>query len=991
MPAQPRKSKTSARTLAESLKPRLVPLPAVRAKARLTELAAADEGKALAKTTNAARVGGFVAAVMESSPFLRALMLAEPERLAAILSSDPDARLKAVIAATAGGWRKTTEAGLMAALRRARQEVALITALADLGGLWDVVKVTAALTEFADAAVGATVRFLLAGAAKAGEIDLPSAAKPDEGSGWIILGMGKFGAGELNYSSDIDLIVLFDRDIARINGDRDPTTLFVKLTKRLVHILNERTTDDYVFRTDLRLRPDPGTTNIAMSTDAALQYYESLGQNWERAALIKARPVAGDKRAGDAFLAELTPYIWRKYLDYAAIADIHSIKRQIHDHRGHEEVAVAGHNIKLGRGGIREIEFFVQTQQLIAGGRDPSLRGRRTLDTLAALSDGGWIDAGARDDLTKAYVALRTVEHCLQMIADAQTHTLPDDEDGLATVARMAGYPDVAEFSVAMVATLNTVRGRYSELFETAPSLTSAGGSLVFTGDTDDPETLATLTRLGYGHPEDVTRAVRAWHFGRYPATRSATARERLTEFVPVLIETLAKTENADAAFTAFDRFLTRMPAGVQLFSLLQSNPDLLDLLATILGTAPRLAETIIHRTHVLDALIEPAFFDTLPDRKTIARRLTALLAEARSFEDVLDRARTFGQEQSFLIGVRVLAGTVSVRSVGYAYSDLADALLVALVEAVRQEFARAHGEMKRGEVALLAMGRLGAREMTAASDLDLMLLYDFDEKAGLSDGSRRLPGAQYFARLTQRLIAAISVPTAEGMLYPVDLRLRPSGNSGPVANHIDGFAVYQAKEAWTWEHMALSRARVVAGDERLAKRAREEIRRVIARRRDPAMVTADVLEMRGMVEEAKGGEGAWDLKQAPGGLIDIEFIAQTLQLIHGVDHTEIISTETEAVLMAAAKAGVLPAKEADILLPAFRLYQALFQILRVCIDGVFRPEEAPRALLDLLARAAELPDFVRVDAHVRETEAAVRQAFERLVGRVSKGKSKAG
>ena len=701
MPAQPRKSKASGKTLAESLKPRLAPADAAQTKLWRAELAAAanagPSASRLAEIIGTARVGGFIAAVMDCSPFLRGLMLADPDRLATLLSSDPAARLRTVIAATAGAWRKTSEAKLMTALRRARQEVALITALADLGGLWDLVRVTAALTDFADAAVGAAVRFLLAGAAKAGEIELPSAAKPDEGSGWIILGMGKFGAGELNYSSDIDLIVLFDRDIARVMGDRDPTTLFVKLTKRLVAILNERTTDDYVFRTDLRLRPDPGTTNIAMSTDAALQYYESLGQNWERAALIKARPVAGDKHAGDVFLAELTPYIWRKYLDYAAIADIHSIKRQIHDHRGHEEVAVAGHNIKLGRGGIREIEFFVQTQQLIAGGRDASLRGRRTLDTLATLAAGGWIDAAARDDLAKAYVALRTVEHCLQMIADAQTHTLPDDMDGVATVARMAGYADVATFSAALVATLNTVRDRYIELFEAAPSLTSAGGSLVFTGDTDDPETLATLTRLGYHHPEEVTRAVRAWHFGRYPATRSATARERLTEFVPVLIEALAKTESADAAFTAFDRFLTRMPAGVQLFSLLQSNPELLELLATILGTAPRLAETIIHRTHVLDALIEPAFFDTLPDRKTIARRLAALLAEARSFEDVLDRARVFGQEQSFLIGVRVLAGTVGVRSAGYAYSDLADTLLVALVEAVRREFAATHGAMKRG------------------------------------------------------------------------------------------------------------------------------------------------------------------------------------------------------------------------------------------------------------------------------------------------------
>ncbi|MCR4282560.1 MAG: bifunctional [glutamine synthetase] adenylyltransferase/[glutamine synthetase]-adenylyl-L-tyrosine phosphorylase, partial [Bauldia sp.] len=690
-----------------------------------------------------------------------------------------------------------------------------------------------------------------------------------------------------------------------------------------------------------------------------------------------------DQKAGEAFLAELTPYIWRKYLDYAAIADIHSIKRQIHDHRGHEEVAVAGHNIKLGRGGIREIEFFVQTQQLIAGGRDPELRGRRTTEMLAALTKKGWIDKATRDDLTRSYLFLRQVEHCLQMVADEQTHTLPEDDAGLATIARMAGYADVDRFGEALLATMRAVRDRYVRLFEAAPSLTSAGGSLVFTGDADDPDTLATLARLGYRQPPDVTRAVRAWHFGRYPATRSASARERLTDFVPVLIEALARTESADAAFAAFDRFLARMPAGVQLFAILQSNPGLLDLLATILAVAPRLAETIIHRAHVLDALIEPAFFGTLPDKKTLDQRLAMTLAEAKSFEDLLDRARIFGQEQSFLIGVRVLAGTVGVRNAGYVYSDLADMLIAALLDAIRREFEKTHGRMKRGEVALLAMGRLGAREMTAASDLDLLLLYDHDGKAQASDGARPLPGGQYFARLTQRMIAALSSPTAEGTLYAVDLRLRPSGNAGPVATHIDGFAAYQAKEAWTWEHMALTRARPVAGDKRLMARARDAITKIVAKPRDPKKVIADVLEMRAMIEDAKGGEGVWDLKQAPGGLIDIEFIAQSLQLIHAADHPEIVSTETEAVLSAAAKAGLLPANEADILLPALRLYQALIQILRLCVDGVFKPGEAPRGLLERLARAGELPDFATLAAHVRETEAAVRQSFERLIGKV--------
>ncbi len=977
----------SGRTLAERIAPRLRPVAAARTKARMTELMAAAGaagcGEAVADALTRPEVATFVAGVMDCAPFLRTLILDDPARLAKLLSVDPAARLRRLASAIGRAWKTDDAAALMATLRRGRQETALLTALADLGGVWDVVQVTAALTAFAEAAVGAAVCFVLCETAATGRITLADPQKPEEGSGWIILGMGKLGAGELNYSSDIDLIVLFDEAIAHLGDDVEPQVLFVRMTQRLVALLHEHTADGYVFRTDLRLRPDPGSTNIAMSTEAALQYYESLGQNWERAALIKARTIAGDHAAGDAFLADLTPYIWRKYLDFAAIADIHSIKRQIHDHRGHATVAVAGHNIKLGRGGIREIEFFVQTQQLIAGGRQPELRGRRTLDMLKALAKFGWIDGATSDELATAYGALRTIEHCLQMINDAQTHTLPAEADGLAVIARMAGYRTAGTFEKAVARTLTTVRDRYAALFETAPSLTSAVGSLSFTGDTDDPETLATLSALGYRNPAEVSRTVRGWHFGRYPATRSASARERLTEFVPVLLEALAGGEGADAAFTAFDRFLARMPAGVQLFSLLQTNKGLLNLLVTVLAAAPRLAETIVRRAHVMDALLDPAFFGSLPDAARLRQRLSESLADARNYEDVLDRARIFGQEQQFLIGVRVLAGTISVRQAGYAYSDLADMLISAVLDATLRQFEQAHGRMKRSAVALVAMGKLGGREMTATSDVDLILLYDFDEASPSSSGARPLHGSQYYTRLTQRLVAALSAPTAEGTLYAVDFRLRPSGKSGPLATHIEAFAAYQAKDAWTWERMALTRARIIAGDRKLMKRAGECIHTVLTTRRDAKKILADICEMRAMVEEAKGGEGAWDLKQAPGGLVDIEFIAQALLLVNAHRRPDLISTETEAVLAAAATDGLLSPADADILLPALGLYQALIQIIRLCLDAPFDPETAPRALLERLAEAGELPDFATLDAHVRATESAVRGAFERLVGPV--------
>jgi glutamate-ammonia-ligase adenylyltransferase len=986
-PANLRKS-PARKILSEAIDPCLKQPGKQVLKQRLSDLtaAAADAGvgKSFGALVKARRaLGPFLASVAEYSPFLRSLMADEPKRLVDVLSADPAARVRRIVSATATSWKGVEEDELVARLRRARAEVALVVALADLGGLWDTVAVTDALSRFADAAVAATVRFILREAAEAGQIELPDPAAPDVGSGWIVLGMGKFGASELNYSSDIDLIVLFDAERARVADVDEPLQVFVRMTKRLVAILQEHTEDGYVFRTDLRLRPDPGATNVALSAEAALQYYESFGQNWERAALIKARPVAGDIEAGEAFLDELTPYIWRKYLDFAAIADIHSIKRQIHDHRGHEVIAVAGHNIKLGRGGIREIEFFVQTQQLIAGGRNPELRGKRTLDVLQTLARGRWIDAETCDELSDAYVALRALEHRLQMIDDAQTHTLPDDGESLSVIARLSCFADVDAFGKALRSTLGKVQTHYGVLFERAPSLSAALGNLSFTGDSDDPGTLETLSRLGFANPAEASRIIRGWHFGRYPAVRSSAARERLTEITPSLLTALAGTDNADAALSAFDRFLGRMPAGVQLFAMLGSNPGLLTLIARMMGSAPRLAEIVVQRVHVLDALMEPAFFGTLPRRELLEKRLAATLAEAHSYEDVLDRGRIFGQEQAFLIGVRVLAGTLGARQAGYAFADLADILVAAMADKAREEFESRHGRIAKGQIALIAMGKLGGHEMTAASDLDLMLLYDFSDKAKDSDGERPLAGTQYFTRLTQRLLAALSAPTAEGTLYEVDFRLRPSGNSGPLATHIDAFQAYQAKGAWTWEHMALTRARPIAGDKALIARAGKEIASVIARRRDRKKVVADILEMRAIIEEAKGGEGAWDLKQAAGGMVDIEFVAQFLQLIHGAGHPAILSTETDVVLAAAAEAKLLPRREADILLPALRLYQALTQILRLCVDGAFRPEEASQGLLDLLADTGELPDFASLDAHVRETEAEVRASFERIIGKM--------
>ena len=386
--------------------------------------------------------------------------------------------------------------------------------------------------------------------------------------------------------------------------------------KHLVKLMQERTEDGYVFRTDLRLRPDPSSTPLIIPTEAALHYYEGQGQNWERAAMIKAMAVAGDLVAGERFLKELTPFVWRKYLDFAAIQDVHSIKRQIHAHKGHGEIRVNGHNIKLGRGGIREIEFFVQTQQLIAGGRNPELRVRGTAEGLEALTSHGWIEEKTRDELSGCYWYLRNLEHRLQMVDDQQTHTLPEDTDELKRIAAMLGQLDVKVFSRQITKTLQTVEYYYSKLFEAAPELSAVGGNLVFTGQDDDPDTVSTLEALGFENPGDVIKVVKRWHVAKIPALQTNQARELLTELVPELLQAFGKSAKPDKTLFDFDQFLSGLPAGIQLFSILKSNPALNTLLVRILTAAPSMAEQISQKPHVFDAMLEPQVADEVPTRE---------------------------------------------------------------------------------------------------------------------------------------------------------------------------------------------------------------------------------------------------------------------------------------------------------------------------------------------------------------------------------------
>jgi [glutamine synthetase] adenylyltransferase / [glutamine synthetase]-adenylyl-L-tyrosine phosphorylase len=559
---------------------------------------------------------------------------------------------------------------------------------------------------------------------------------------------------------------------------------------------------------------------------------------------------------------------------------------------------------------------------------------------------------------------------------------LPHDRKALDRFARFAGFADRDAFAEALLRHLRAVESHYARLFEHAPLAAATRRGLIFPADADDKETLDKLNAMGFRHALETSAAVRGWLAGTPRGLRGAAARTQFADVVALVLEHLAKEENPDAARVVFDRFLGNLSGGARLFSVLRQSPDLMALLARVLGTAPRLADTLAHHSELFATLTEPTFFGPLPEPDQLAARLAVSLDEARSYEDFLDRVRLFGQEQSFLIGTRVLSGTVSAQQAGSAFAALADTIVHALDRKVAEVFAHTHGKVPRADTAILAMGKLGGREMTATSDLDLIVVYGFDPDAPDSDGPRPLHARQYFARFTQRLINALTTPTNYGSLYNVDMRLRPSGRSGPVATAIASFDSYQHTEAWTWEHMALTRARVVSSTSApFAARVEAVIGDVLRTPRAEDATAADVVEMRRAIAQEKGDQAHWDLKYAAGGLVDIEFIAQYLQLVHAADAPDILDTATAVVLEKAARSGALAAEDADVLRPAVRLYQSLDQILRLCVAGPFDPKSAGTSLAALLARAADVPDFTTLEAYLAETQERVRKSFVRVLG----------
>ncbi len=838
-----------------------------------------------------------------SSPYLKTLIERERAWLVGALDS-PEAALQSTMAAL----RETPPDQLAVKLRQAKRQVALITGLADLAGVWALEKVTGTLTDFADlasqlamqAAIGAEIaRKKLPGAT---EDDIPTAG------GMVSIAMGKMGAHELNYSSDIDLICLFDESRYEPDDYQDARASFIRATRKMSAMLNDITGEGYVFRTDLRLRPDPAVTPVCMAMEAAERYYESLGRTWERAAYIKARPSAGDLVAGQRFLDTLRPFVWRKHLDFAAIQDAHDMRLRIRKHKGlGGPISLDGHDMKLGRGGIREIEFFTQTRQLIAGGRDPYLRDRHTVPALKKLAHRGWVPEDAAETLTQQYRFHREVEHRIQMVADAQTHRLPKGADGWGRIAGLMGR-DIEELRADIGARLTEVHALTEGFF--APDV---GGAPQDQGAHD---------------PEIVER----WK--TYPALRSARAVEVFDRLKPELLSRLAQSARPADSLLALDGFLKGLPAGVQLFSLLEANTQLIDLLVDIVGTAPALAQHLSRNSGVLDAVIGGTFFAEWPGVQALTAELVERLMREGDYEHQLDMARRWAKEWQFRVGVHHLRGLIGAEEAGQQYADLADAVVSGLWQPVCDDFSKKHGPMPGRGAMVLGMGSLGAQRLNASSDLDLIVIYD---AAGVeqSDGRRPLAARSYYARLTQTLVTAMSAPMAHGRLYEVDMRLRPSGNQGPVATSLAAFETYQKNDAWTWEHLALTRARSVVGTPEMMEQVEALRQDIVGMTRDAVTVRADVRDMRKRIAAAKPSDQVWDAKLGAGRLQDIELLSQAGALLAG---------STRRSVEAGTQAGVaidwLDAGDAVALTSTYRLCWQVQLASKLLTGDVLDPDQ---------------------------------------------------
>jgi glutamate-ammonia-ligase adenylyltransferase len=868
---------------------------------------------------------GALARARAHAPFLALALDRQPELEAMLAEGRGEAAL---------AHARTLDGGndVGVALRCERWALATALAIGDLAGAFPVARVMNELSEFADRALAAAI-------VEAMRRRVPEA----EPAGFTALALGKHGARELNYSSDIDPILLYDPARLPKRGRDDAGEAAQRYARTILSLLSEQTQDGYVFRVDLRLRPASEVSPLAISFEAALTHYESSAIGWERAAFIRARSAAGDIEAGDTFLASIAPFVWRRSLDFTALEEIRRLTTRIREHHKGPSEPGPAFDLKRGRGGIREIEFFAQAQQLIHGGRNPALRVRGTRAALDALAEAGIV---SRDDaalLGASYDRLRVIEHRLQMIEDRQTHALPKDANAIDNVARLDGLADGAALVDELRAISTQVAARYDSL------LAGSGVRPVRQVPARDNEAVARI-EARIDRWRDTLRTL-----------RGSEARAALAALRPVLVEALAGAPQPDSAMTRLEAILASVPTAINLFRLFEARPGLLDQVLRVVTLAAPLAEALGRHPQWLDGMIDARALDLPGPVAEVARQMRRASGD---YERRLDRIREVVGEQRFALGVQLVEAQHDPLEIGAGLARVAEAALETGATAAIEEFTAVHGRIAGSGLLVLGLGRLGGGVLTNASDLDVIYLFT-GEIGRESDGKRPLTASLYYNRLAQRVTAALSVSTAAGALYEIDTRLRPQGTQGPLAVSLDSFERYQREDAWTWEHMAIARARPLFGPPEARTELQRIIDEVLRQERDPAKLRADVLKMRGEIVANKTPSGPLDAKLQRGGLVDCEFVVHYLQLRERIGFSPDLGIAIDEL----TAAGLLPA--------AFRAQHDLLTRLLISARLLAPDGRPPEGLAqEVLAQACGAPDFAALLRNIEEARHGVAAAW---------------
>ncbi len=898
-------------------------------------------------------------------------------------------------------------ASVLPILRRFKSCEVLRIAARDLAGLAPLEEVTLELTQLAEAALQiayeAAMRALIADHGIP-MMDTPQGASQAE---LTILGMGKFGGRELNFSSDIDIVYLYSSnsgETAGIDGEGGKRGIislhafFVRLAEMVTKALSQVTEDGFVFRVDLGLRPEGKSGDMAISQRSAEVYYESWGRSWERAAMLKARPVAGSLELGERFLAAIEPFIYRKYLDYNLIEDMMGMKKKIDASLAREREGE--YNIKLGRGGIREIEFFIQALQLVYAGKNKGLRERNSLKALDALRSARMIRDDDHHDLSEAYRFLRTVEHRIQVVQERQTHSLPRKDDEFTALARRTGFlrsNGVERFRQTLEMHRGNVSAIYGGLFfesgqklleEVRPEV------YVFFDHRADPDLVKDM--LAERRFENVDIA-----YDNLLILRDGPPRAKLTEraqrilekIAPLLLQEIFDSSDPDMALANLERFLSAVGSRSTFYALLAENREVLKLLVSLFGVSEFLSKIFIGHPEILDSMVAKSYAASLKVRAAMEEELTAMLERSGDFEERLDLIRSYRHEEFLRIGMNDIYVKFGQTEIAGQLTNLAEVCLAAAHTLAKQELSRfgtptycdLAGEVQEASLAIVAMGKMGGCELNYHSDLDIIYIYDHQ---GQTNGEKQISNREYFAKLGQKIIMILTTQTREGYVYKIDTRLRPSGNAGPLVTSLESFRDYHRNEAQVWERQALTKARVVLGEEILAECIEEVIRHTVYGRGADGVIGGEIHRLRKRMEceIAKESEGNYNIKTGRGGMVDVEFIVQYLQLIHGHDLPDIRNTNTLIALKSILASALLSEEDGNILITGYKFLRRLENRLRIVHDYSMNDLGGSKSYLNKLALRLGYDPKLRNpgDLLMQEYEQvtnAVRKVYGRIMG----------